>query len=66
MQQLVYNELGSLWTSIQGIKDTYALISIVLATFNISIDNLLETVLTVQTSVNEIFSYFTGTVITTI
>lgn len=63
VQQIVNNALDNLANLVNELKssDLYALITFVLATFNISLDNVTSIITEIQADLNEVFAFFTGT-----
>lgn len=62
LQQAAIDALDRLTQSVNELKssDLYGLITIVLGTFNISLDNVVALIAELQTDVNEVFGFFTG------
>lgn len=62
LQQYVSDALDNAVEAVNELKSSelYGLISIVLATLNISLDNVVQLIAELQANVNEIFAFFTG------
>lgn len=62
LQQAIVNVLKELTEAVDNVKSSelYGLISIILGSFNISLDNVLSIIDSLETNINDVFEILTG------